>query len=159
MSSARNCAPCTRSTIFSNNEMHSSKQTWMQFVTLWLPRPGSIRTNLSLDWETTTLMSLALPFRGLATKLPGSTRESIISSINKFCNKVNILWNAPRDPSCLDTNQVFGLILNISNETKIGPISLPLNRRHWFAIKEIKGDFYNLDSKLDAPLIIGKVWE
>jgi len=57
----------------------------------------------------------------------------------------------------MDMSQVFGLILNIANETKIGPITLPLNRRHWFAIKQINGDFYNLDSKIEAPLVIGKV--
>lgn len=34
---------------------------------------------------------------------------------------------------------------------------LPLKRRHWIALKKIHGAFYNLDSKLDSPQLIGKV--
>lgn len=34
---------------------------------------------------------------------------------------------------------------------------LSLKRRHWVALKKIHGAFYNLDSKLDSPQLIGKV--
>lgn len=34
---------------------------------------------------------------------------------------------------------------------------LPLRRRHWITIRQIQGNFYNLDSKLDSPQLIGRV--
>lgn len=36
-------------------------------------------------------------------------------------------------------------------------LPLRLNRKHWIAVKEIEGTFYNLDSKLENPVAIGKV--
>lgn len=60
-----------------------------------------------------------------------------------------------RDPSNIDFSKIAGLILNIPSEMKFLP--LRLNRKHWIAVKEINGTFYNLDSKLDSPHAIGKV--
>lgn len=34
---------------------------------------------------------------------------------------------------------------------------LPLRRRHWITIRQIQGNFYNLDSKLESPQLIGRV--
>lgn len=34
---------------------------------------------------------------------------------------------------------------------------LPLRRRHWITLREIGGSYFNLDSKLDKPSLIGKV--
>ncbi|XP_065340676.1 josephin-like protein [Cloeon dipterum] len=86
----------------------------------------------------------------------GNYDINVLSTALQTVGYEAVWFDKRKDPSCLNMSNVFGLILNIANETKIGPISLPLNRRHWFAIKEINGDFYNLDSKLDTPLIIGK---
>jgi hypothetical protein len=36
-------------------------------------------------------------------------------------------------------------------------VSLPLKRRHWIAVKKVNDQFFNLDSKLDAPHCIGNV--
>lgn len=47
--------------------------------------------------------------------------------------------------------------MNIPNEYHIGYIKLPLQRRHWIAIRKIGDNFYNLDSKLKEPLCIGQV--
>ncbi|KFM69533.1 Josephin-1, partial [Stegodyphus mimosarum] len=60
-----------------------------------------------------------------------------------------------KDPSNIDFSKIYGLILNIPSEMKFLP--LRLNRKHWIAVKEINGIFYNLDSKLDSPVSIGKL--
>lgn len=62
-----------------------------------------------------------------------------------------------RDPSCLHLKSIFGFILNVPSEYKIGFITLPLRRKHWIAIREINSIYYNLDSKLETPEIIGQV--
>ncbi|XP_055949976.1 josephin-1-like isoform X2 [Argiope bruennichi] len=59
-----------------------------------------------------------------------------------------------KDPSNIDFSKICGLILNIPSEMKFLP--LRLNRKHWIAVKEIDGTFYNLDSKLESPVAIGK---
>lgn len=40
-------------------------------------------------------------------------------------------------------------------EYKFGFIVLPFRRRHWIAIRKIENNFWNLDSKLNAPECIG----
>lgn len=62
-----------------------------------------------------------------------------------------------RDPKCLCLDNIEGFILNVPTEYKLGFVLLPLKRRHWIALKKIHGAFYNLDSKLDTPQLIGKV--
>lgn len=62
-----------------------------------------------------------------------------------------------RDPKCLRLDNIEGFILNVPTEYKLGFVLLPLKRRHWIALKKIHGAFYNLDSKLDSPQLIGKV--
>lgn len=47
--------------------------------------------------------------------------------------------------------------MNIPNEYYLGYIKLPFQRRHWIAIKNINGNYYNLDSKLKEPVLIGGV--
>jgi hypothetical protein len=53
----------------------------------------------------------------------------------------------------------MGFILNIPTEYKWGIFRLPFHRKHWIGIREISGLYYNLDSKLDAPEIVGKIGE
>lgn len=62
-----------------------------------------------------------------------------------------------RDPGCLDLANICGFILNVPSDYKFGFVMLPLRRRHWVAIRQIQGNFYNLDSKLDTPQLIGRV--
>jgi josephin len=53
-------------------------------------------------------------------------------------------------------DRAFALILNIPSDYTLGFIKLPiLKSRHWISIKQINENFYNLDSKLDSPLLIG----
>ncbi|XP_043255056.1 josephin-2 [Colletes gigas] len=67
-----------------------------------------------------------------------------------------VWFDKRRDPKCLCLDNIEGFILNVPSEYKLGFVLLPLKRRHWIALKKIHGAFYNLDSKLDSPQLIGK---
>ncbi len=54
---------------------------------------------------------------------------------------------------CLD--KIQGFILNVPSRVSLGIVSLPLRRRHWLAVRDVNGQFYNLDSKLKRPACIG----
>ena len=53
-------------------------------------------------------------------------------------------------------SEIKGFILNIPTEYKWGFVKLPFTRKHWYAVCQIGPHFYNLDSKLDAPQVIGE---
>jgi hypothetical protein len=61
----------------------------------------------------------------------------------------------PRSLSQLALPQVLGLILNLPSPVSLGLLSLPLRRRHWVALRQVDGVYYNLDSKLRAPEALG----
>ncbi|XP_047353189.1 josephin-1 isoform X2 [Vespa velutina] len=67
-----------------------------------------------------------------------------------------VWFDKRKDPKCLCLDKIEGFILNVPTEYKLGFVLLPLKRRHWIALKKIHGAFYNLDSKLDTPQLIGK---
>ncbi|KAJ0180275.1 hypothetical protein K1T71_003679 [Dendrolimus kikuchii] len=67
-----------------------------------------------------------------------------------------IWFDKRKDPGCLDLSNICGFILNVPSDYKLGFVMLPLRRRHWITIRQIQGNFYNLDSKLDAPQVIGR---
>ncbi|XP_020015501.1 josephin-2 isoform X2 [Castor canadensis] len=60
-----------------------------------------------------------------------------------------------RSLSQLALPQVLGLILNLPSPVSLGLLSLPLRRRHWVALRQVDGVYYNLDSKLRAPEALG----
>ncbi|XP_037949742.1 josephin-like protein [Teleopsis dalmanni] len=60
-----------------------------------------------------------------------------------------------KDPACINLDVVFGFILNVPSDYKIGFVTLPLHRRHWIAVRKINDNYYNLDSKLSRPECIG----
>lgn len=56
----------------------------------------------------------------------------------------------------LDIDCAFGFILNIISNYSIGFVTIPIKNRHWLSLRKLSdGNFYNLDSKLDKPLLIG----
>lgn len=57
----------------------------------------------------------------------------------------------------LKLDQIFGFVMNIPSECRLGFVWIPLKRRHWISIKNINGIYYNLDSKLPSPSQIGNV--
>ncbi|KAK7590863.1 hypothetical protein V9T40_002476 [Parthenolecanium corni] len=67
-----------------------------------------------------------------------------------------IWFDQRKNPNCLQLSKIFGFIMNIPNDYHIGYIRLPLQRRHWIAIRKVGNCYYNLDSKLKEPLAIGQ---
>ncbi|XP_021933179.1 josephin-2 isoform X2 [Zootermopsis nevadensis] len=67
-----------------------------------------------------------------------------------------IWFDKRKDPKCLNLDNILGFILNIPSDCKLGFVLLPLRRRHWVAIRQVHGTYYNLDSKLESPQIIGR---
>ncbi|XP_024422082.3 aspartate dehydrogenase domain-containing protein isoform X6 [Desmodus rotundus] len=66
-----------------------------------------------------------------------------------------VWWDRRRPLSQLALPQVLGLILNLPSPVSLGLLSLPLRRRHWVALRQVDGVYYNLDSKLRAPEALG----
>ncbi|XP_053461649.1 josephin-2 isoform X13 [Nycticebus coucang] len=66
-----------------------------------------------------------------------------------------VWWDRRRPLSQLALPQVLGLILNLPSPVSLGLLSLPLRRRHWVALRQVNGIYYNLDSKLRAPEPLG----
>ncbi|XP_011936371.1 PREDICTED: josephin-2 isoform X1 [Cercocebus atys] len=66
-----------------------------------------------------------------------------------------VWWDRRRPLSQLALPQVLGLILNLPSPVSLGLLSLPLRRRHWVALRQVDGIYYNLDSKLRAPEALG----
>lgn len=74
----------------------------------------------------------------------------------------DLVWfDKRKQPETIVTESVIGFILNVPNCLKLGWLHLPVERRHWVAFKEMKiGEpevhgFYNLDSKLREPQLVG----
>lgn len=55
----------------------------------------------------------------------------------------------------IDLSTAFGFIINCRSSLNIGPFSLPSPQNHWFCAKQIDKAYYNLDSKLSSPELIG----
>uniref|UniRef100_H2ZPZ0 Josephin-1 n=1 Tax=Ciona savignyi TaxID=51511 RepID=H2ZPZ0_CIOSA len=51
---------------------------------------------------------------------------------------------------------IKGFILNIPSTIGWGVLTIPLKRRHWIGVRAIDNIYYNLDSKLKQPEIIGE---
>ncbi|XP_059939744.1 josephin-2 isoform X1 [Mesoplodon densirostris] len=66
-----------------------------------------------------------------------------------------VWWDRRRPLSQLALPRVLGLILNLPSPVSLGLLSLPLRRRHWVALRQVDGVYYNLDSKLRAPEVLG----
>ncbi|XP_017769356.1 PREDICTED: josephin-1 [Nicrophorus vespilloides] len=66
-----------------------------------------------------------------------------------------VWFDRRKDPSCLNLKNIYGFILNVPSDYKFSFFTLPLGRRHWITLKQIGDHFYNLDSKLSAPQLIG----
>lgn len=60
-----------------------------------------------------------------------------------------------RSLQSLCPEKVQGFILNVPSRVSLGIVSLPLRRRHWLAVRQVNGQYYNLDSKLKSPVWIG----
>lgn len=66
-----------------------------------------------------------------------------------------VWWDKRRTVQSLCVGKVHGFILNVPSRVSLGIVSLPLKRRHWLAVRQVNGQYYNLDSKLKSPVSIG----
>uniref|UniRef100_A0A4W4FR50 Josephin-2 n=1 Tax=Electrophorus electricus TaxID=8005 RepID=A0A4W4FR50_ELEEL len=67
-----------------------------------------------------------------------------------------VWWDKRRSVlQSLYLEKVQGFILNVPSRVSLGIVSLPLRRRHWLAVRQVNGQYYNLDSKLKGPVCIG----
>ncbi|KAF7227148.1 josephin-2 isoform X2 [Nothobranchius furzeri] len=66
-----------------------------------------------------------------------------------------VWWDKRRTIQSLCMSKVQGFILNVPSRVSLGIVSLPLRRRHWLAVRQVSGQYYNLDSKLKSPVCIG----
>jgi len=69
-----------------------------------------------------------------------------------------VWWDKRRQPDTIVTERVLGFILNTPSSLRLGWLPLPVQRRHWVALKELQGEeggFYNLDSKAREAVRIG----
>lgn len=72
-----------------------------------------------------------------------------------------VWWDKRRQPDTIVTDRVLGFILNTPSSLRLGWLPLPVQRRHWVALKELQGEegveggFYNLDSKAREAVRIG----
>uniref|UniRef100_A0A6P6Y0R9 ubiquitinyl hydrolase 1 n=1 Tax=Dermatophagoides pteronyssinus TaxID=6956 RepID=A0A6P6Y0R9_DERPT len=70
-----------------------------------------------------------------------------------------IWFNRKKDPKRLNLNVIFGFILNIPNDCDFWKNALTFftsSRRHWIAVRKFDSNYYNLDSKLKEPILIGQ---
>lgn len=77
--------------------------------------------------------------------------NTLMAGLEAF--QLDIRWHDARDTQLdrldLDSHELFGIILNTPGQ---GWLSWVLQHRHWLAIRKLGGTWWNLDSKLPAPL-------
>lgn len=82
-------------------------------------------------------------------------QKKVRFNTNFFVTNITTVYLYNRDPSCINLSNIIGFILNVPTEYKLGFLTLPLRRRHWISIRGLEGQFWNLDSKFDSPVLIG----
>ena len=55
----------------------------------------------------------------------------------------------------LELLQIFGFVVNKQSSVNLVWLEIPIKRPHWFAVRKINDNYYNLDSKLSSPQCIG----
>jgi josephin len=74
-------------------------------------------------------------------------------------NKELIWFDKRRDITneTIEIDRAFGYIMNIPSDYTFGFVTLPIKNRHWLALRKggSEGNYFNLDSKLDKPRLIG----
>ncbi|XP_074649250.1 josephin-1-like [Tubulanus polymorphus] len=86
----------------------------------------------------------------------GNYDVNVLMSAVQLKDSEAIWFDKRKDVSCLCLKNIHGFILNIPTEYKWGIFTFPIHRKHWIALRDISGVYYNLDSKLDSPELIGK---
>ncbi|RNA40202.1 josephin-2 [Brachionus plicatilis] len=94
------------------------------------------------------------PHRGILGR--GNYNINIIIKALHLRDHEAIWFDKRRSVSILNLSRIKGFILNIPSDYKIGGfIPLPWEKKHWIAVSKIEDFYFNLDSKLDEPELIG----
>jgi len=84
-------------------------------------------------------------------------RESGPVCLVKLCTgmlSLKLLFNRNLERLCL--RNIKGFILNLPSSIGWGMLTIPIKRRHWIAVRAIDNIYFNLDSKLKQPEVIGE---
>ena len=60
-----------------------------------------------------------------------------------------------RSLETLELHQIFGFVVNKPSNVNLVWLEVPIKRPHWFAVRKLNNNYYNLDSKLSSPECIG----
>ncbi|EDW72092.1 uncharacterized protein Dwil_GK10623 [Drosophila willistoni] len=85
----------------------------------------------------------------------GNYDINVIMTALALRNYQAVWFDKRKDPDCIDMDAIVGFILNIPSDYRFGVVTLPLRRRHWIAVRRIGTVYYNLDSKLRQPELVG----
>lgn len=144
-----NFTGCSLWTIHRQLELNSSRGPWLRIRSeTSIRRLVSNRSVLRQSLDEFYPLRLIIQSTFICTSLspPPTTFDQSIIHFNS---------HSLRDPSCIETSQIVGFILNVPTDYKFGFVVLPFKRRHWIAVRKIGKDYWNLDSKLDRPENIG----
>jgi len=86
----------------------------------------------------------------------GNYDVNVIMAGLQYKEHAAIWWDKRRSPDQFNLSNIKGFILNIPSSIGWGMLTIPLKRRHWIAVCAIDGVYYNLDSKLKQPEVIGE---
>ncbi|NXD18453.1 JOS2 protein, partial [Nothocercus nigrocapillus] len=85
----------------------------------------------------------------------GNYDVNVIMAALQSLELAAVWWDKRRPLEQLVLGQIVGFILNVPSNVSLGFVSLPVRRKHWLAVRQLRGTYYNLDSKLKAPAPIG----
>ncbi|KAK3089464.1 hypothetical protein FSP39_003847 [Pinctada imbricata] len=85
----------------------------------------------------------------------GNYDVNVIMAAVQLKDCETVWFDKRKDISCLIPSNIQGFILNTPTDYRWGVVRLPFKRKHWIAIRRIGDLYYNLDSKLENPEVIG----
>uniref|UniRef100_A0A452J6V3 Josephin-2 n=1 Tax=Gopherus agassizii TaxID=38772 RepID=A0A452J6V3_9SAUR len=85
----------------------------------------------------------------------GNYDVNVIMAALQSLDFAAIWWDKRRPLEQLVLSRVHGFIVNVPSNVSLGFVSLPVRRKHWIAVRQVGGTYYNLDSKLKAPACVG----
>ncbi|XP_002736946.1 josephin-2-like [Saccoglossus kowalevskii] len=85
----------------------------------------------------------------------GNYDVNVIMAALQLRNCEAVWWDKRKNLDILNFDNIIGFILNMPSPLQWGLLSLPIKRKHWVAVRELDGAFYNLDSKFKSPDTIG----
>nr|XP_013802156.1 PREDICTED: josephin-2 isoform X1 [Apteryx mantelli mantelli] len=85
----------------------------------------------------------------------GNYDVNVIMAALQSLELAAVWWDKRRSLERLALGRIVGFILNVPSNVSLGFVSLPVSRKHWLAVRQLRGTYYNLDSKLKAPARIG----